>query len=52
MLLEQFQHRCVFEIDHGKAFPFPSQIESPISTFRDMHLHLLILKKVSLQLLT
>ena len=45
MLLELSQHRCGFEIDHGKTCTFPSQTGSPVSTFRDMHLHLLIQKR-------
>ena len=29
---------------HGKIYPFPSQIGSSIPTFRDIHLHLKVLK--------
>ena len=29
---------------HGKTYPFPSQIGSSIPTFRDIHLHLKVLK--------
>ena len=38
LLLEKFQNRSAFEIEHGKTCPFSSQIRSSIPTFRDMHL--------------
>ena len=39
-MLEQFQNKSAFEIQHGKTCPFPSQIRSSFSAFRDMFLHL------------
>lgn len=45
----QFQSRSGFEIEHRKTNPFPSQIGSPIQTFKDLHCHLLVWKNFSLQ---
>ena len=51
MLLVQFQNRSGIEIEHGITCLFPSQIGSSIPTFGDIHLHLLVSKNFSLQLL-
>ena len=51
ILFEEFQNRSGFEIEPGEACLIFSQIGSPIQTFRDFHLHLLVWKSFSLQLL-
>ena len=51
ILLEQFQSSLGNKIEDGKTFPFSSQIESSIPTFRDIPLHSLVGENFSLQLL-
>ena len=46
-LMEQFQNRSGFKIEHEKTFPFSSQIGYSLPAFREMHLHLLYEKTIA-----
>ena len=51
MPFEEFQNRSGFEKDHRKIFPYTSKTGSPIPTFRNMQLYLLVWNNFSLQFL-